>query len=79
MVELAAGKAAVTLSDKRRRWRRAEHIAATETAQAEEGRLFVQMATEAETVNFIKAAQELKTNATRPARQGFEGAARCRY
>ena len=76
-MEFAEGKAAVKLSDKRRRRRRrAERIVAAKTAQAEEGRLFVQTAAKAEAVKSAKVAQELKTNATRPARQGFEGAAR---
>ena len=66
-------------ADKRRRqrWRRAERIAAAKSAKAEEGRLLAQAAAEAEATKSTKAAQELKANnATRPARQDFEGAAR---
>ena len=64
-------------SGKGRRRRRAERIAAAETAQAKEGRLFKQTAAVAEAVTSAKVAQqELKTNATRPASQGFKCAAR---
>ena len=77
MVKFAEGKAVVKLSDKRRRRRRAEHIAAAETAQAEEGRVFVQTAAKTEAVKSAETAQELKINATRSARQDFRGAARC--
>ena len=76
MIEFAEGKAAAKLLDKRRRRRRAERIAAAETAQAKEGHLLVQAAAKVDAVKFAKAAQELKTNATRSARQGFEAAAR---
>ena len=75
MVELTEDKAAVKLPDKWRR-RRAERIAAAETAQAKEGRLFKQTAAVAEAVKSAKVAQALKTNATRPASQGFKCAAR---
>ena len=64
------------LPDKRRRRWRTERISAAEAAQAEEGRLFEQTAAKAEAVKTAKAAQELKINATWPARQGFKGAAR---
>ena len=74
MAELAEGMAAVALSDKRRRRRRAARIAVAKPAESAEGRLLVQAA-EAETTK-SKDAQEPKTNATRPARQDFEGAAR---
>ena len=75
MVEPVAGKAAVMLSDKRRRRQRVERVAAAKAAKAEEGRLLVEAAAEAETTN-AKAAQDLKINAMRPVRQDFQGAAR---
>ena len=76
MTELAKGKAAVGLSDKRRRrQRRAARIAVAKPTESEEGRLLVQTAAEVEAAK-SKGAQEPKTNATRPARQDFEGAAR---
>ena len=65
MAELARGKTVVRLPDKRRRRRRVERVAVAKVAKAEEAR----------SVN-AKAAQELKANATRPARQCSEGAAR---
>ena len=74
----ADDKAAVKLSDKRRRRHRAERIAVIKAAKAEEGRLLVQTAAKAEAVQSAKAAQELKINAMRPDRQGFVGAPRCR-
>ena len=45
-------------------------------AKAEEGRLLVQAAAESEATKSAKATQKLKANATRPARQDLEGAAR---
>ena len=75
MAELAEGTAAVALSDKRRRRRRAARIAVAKPAESAEGRLLVQAAAEVEAAK-SKGAQEPKTNATRPARQDFEGAAR---
>ena len=76
MAQSAKCKAAVRLPDKRRRRRRAARVAVATAAKAEEGRVLVQAAAEAEAVTSVKVAQELKTNATRPARHGFEGAAR---
>ena len=75
MVEFAEGKAAVKLSNKRRRRRRAESIAVAKSAKAEEGHLLVEAVTEVQSAN-ANATQEPKTNATWPARQDFEGAAR---
>ena len=62
----SVGKAGVGPSDKRRRWRRTEQLAA---AKAEE-----EAAAEDEAAESAKAAQEVKTSATQPTRQ--EGAAR---
>ena len=76
MAELADGKAAVGLSDKRRRRRRgAARLAIAKAVELEEGRLLVQATAEAEATK-SKGAQEPKINATRPACQDFEGAAR---
>ena len=75
MAELAEGMAAVGLSDKRRRRRRAARIAVAKPTESEEGRLLVQTAAEVEAAK-SKDASELKTNATQPARQDLEGAAR---
>ena len=75
MAELAEGMAAVALCDKRRRRRRAARIAVAKPAESAEGRLLVQATAEVEAAK-SKGAQEPKTNATRPARQDFEGAAR---
>ena len=76
MAQSVKGKAAVRLPDKGRWRRRAKLAAVAKAAKAEEGRVLVQAAAEAEAVASVKVAQELKTNATRPARHGFEGAAR---
>ena len=75
MAEPAEGMAAVALSDKRRRRRRAARLAVAKPVEAEEGRLLVQATAEAEAAK-SKGAQEPKTNAMRPARQDSEGAAR---
>ena len=64
------------LPDKRRRWRRAERVAIAKAAKAEEERVLVQVAAEAEAAKSAKAARELKPNVTRLARQDFEGARR---
>ena len=75
MAELAEGMAAVGLSDKRRRRRRAARLAVAKPVEAEEGNLFVQATAEAEKTK-SKDAQEPKSSATRPARQDSQGAAR---
>ena len=73
MAELADGMAAVALSDKRQRRRRSGRVAVAKPEESAEGQLLVQAEAEAAK---SKGAQEPKTNATRPARQDFEGAAR---
>ena len=75
MAELAEGMAAVGLSDKRRRRRRAARTAVAKPAESAEGRLLVQATAEVEAAK-SKGAQEPKKSATLPARQDFEGAAR---
>ena len=76
MVQSAKCKAAVRLSDKRRRRRRLERVSVTKAAKAEEGRVLVQAAAEAEVTKSATAARELKPNVARLARQDFEGARR---
>ena len=76
MAQSAKCKAAVRLPDKQRRWRRAELVAVAKAAKAEEGRVLVQAAAEAEVTKSATAARELKPNVARLARQDFEGARR---
>ena len=63
------------LPSKRRRRRRTERIAVAKPAGAEKARLLVEAVAKTGSAN-AKATQELKTNATRPARREFVGAAR---
>ena len=76
MVQSAKCKAAVRLPDKRRQRQRVERAAVAKAAKAEEGRVLVQAAAEAEAAKSAKAAQELKPNVARLTRQDFESARR---
>ena len=78
MAQSAKCKAAVRLPDKRRRRWRAERVAVAKAAKAEEGRVLVQAAAEAEATKSAKATRELKPNVARLARQDFKGA-RCNH
>ena len=76
MAQSVKGKAAVRLPDKRRWRRRAKLAAVAKAAKAEEGRVLVQAAAEAEAAKSAKAARELKPNVARLICQDFEGARR---
>ena len=76
MAQSAKCKAAVRLSDKRRRRRRLERVSVAKAAKAEEGRVLVQAAAEVEAAKSATAARELKPNVTRLTCQDFEGARR---
>ena len=78
MTQSAKCKAAARLSQKWRRRRRAERVAAAKGTKAEEGRFLVKKSTEAEAVKSAKAARELDLNVARLARQDFDGVRRIR-